>query len=148
MSGAPSTFVDNAVLQRQIKENVFGISFAPGNLEIHFGGTNEHLYTNPVEYHMVIQGQRYWILGNAQIYVGDEKGPFLEKLQTIIATDSLFTWGPRHQVDKFYSNLIPTARKVVREGFEGLYEFTCDTKPKVELSWGNDKERYRWEYLE
>lgn len=155
--GAPSTFMDIALSERQIKEKVFGVSFAPGRPEYHFGGTNAELYSQPIEFHEVIRSRgRHvlsdWLLGNARLYVGTL---VLNGLETIISTDSLLTWGPKAQVEKIYGR-IQNSKKVNAEDFkeekgfkeedvEGLYEFPCSSMPKVELSWDNSK--VRWEYV-
>ena len=141
--------MDNALAQGQIKQRIFGVSFAPGKREFHFGGMNKKLYTNPIEYHEVIQLRDdkrqvlpYWALGNAQVYVGDLK--VLDGLKTIISTDSLFTWGPRNKVDEFYKSI--PGLQVKRGGHnepKGMYKFPCSSWPKVKLSW-DDKEP--WEY--
>lgn len=134
--------MENALSQIKIKENVFGVSFAPGNLEFHFGGMNTELYSNP-EYHRVITppngGKAYWLLGNAQVFVGDFK--VLGGLQTIICTNSLLTWGPRAQVIEIYKQIRgsePDSR------LKGLYKFPCTEEPKVKFSWDGQE---RWEYL-
>ena len=139
--------MDNALSQGQIKQKVFGASFAPGKLELHFGGMNAQLYSNPIEFYKVIRHSDdngkvfpYWILGNGRVYVGDSKRPVLNGLQTIISTDSLYTRGPRDQVHKFYKN-IPGSYEA--EGSEGLYEFPCTGTPKVKLSW----DKMQWEHL-
>jgi hypothetical protein len=143
--------MDIALSQRQIKQKVFGVSFAPGKLEFHFGGTNAELYSNPVEFPKVIQlndnGKVLsgWLLGNAQLYVGASKGPVLDGLNTTISTDSRLTWGPRAQVHKFYKRRIPGSQRVDRKGFEGYYEYPCTERPKVKFSWDNSK--VHWEYV-
>ena len=94
--------MDIALSERQIKEKVFGVSFAPGRPEYHFGGTNAELYSQPIEFHEVIRSRDRpvlsdWLLGNARLYVGTL---VLNGLETIISTDSLLTWGPKAQVEK------------------------------------------------
>jgi hypothetical protein len=153
--------MDIALSQRQIKQKVFGVSFAPGKPEYHFGGTNAELYSKPIEFHKVLQSRdRYgepvlsdWLLGNAQLYVDASKNPVLNGLKTIISTDSLLTWGPRAQVEEIYKRILNSQKVNAKafkeeEGFkeedvEGLYEFPCSSRLKVELSWDNQA---RWEY--
>ena len=142
--------MDNALAQKQIEEKVFGVSFALGNPEFHFGGVNPELYTDPIEFHEVIRPSdsgkdfSYWLLGNARVYVGDSEK--LANLQTIICTNTLSTWGPRTQVAKIYES-IPGSEEAVLGNLKGLYKFPCAKAPKVELSWGKNEAPYRWEYL-
>ena len=141
--------MDVALGKRQIKQKVFGVSLAPGNPELHFGGTNAQLYSNPIEFHKVILDNgkpvlSSWILENARVYVGDSNRPVLNGLKTIIVTDSLLTWGPRNEVKNFYKR-IQGSKRVDRVGFKGLYEYPCTDRLKVKLSWGDSI--VKWEYL-
>ena len=149
--------MDLALRGRQIEKKVFGVSFAPGKPEYHFGGTNTELYTKPIQFHQVLRPSldRHaepvltdWLLGNARVYVGDSGSPVLSGLETIISTDSLLTWGPRAEVEAIYGQIEGSQKfndkGLKKEGFDVFYEFPCSTKPKVKLSWDNEEP---WPYL-
>lgn len=140
--------METALRQNKITHPLFGVSFALPNPEFHFGGTNAQLYTTPIQYHNVLpfqMGDRrptYWLLGNGRIFL-QEKGeakPVLDNLKTIIATDSMLTYGPSDEVDEIYK---PIKNELTRRA-DGTYEFPCGKGPKVKISWDGKK---KWDYL-
>ena len=132
-----SPFFTTAMVDRTVRDGVFGMKLAASGSELYLGGTNPDLYTGAIEYHAIDATLGYWLLPNAKAYLGTTVAA--SGIETIIDSGTTLAYGPPDAVAAFYGNISGSGSFIAGSGY---YYYPCDSPPAVSFSWDDGKQ---WE---
>ncbi|KAL1409733.1 hypothetical protein Q8F55_003730 [Vanrija albida] len=107
--------------------------------EITFGGVNTSYYTGEINYISIADSNLdYWRIPIESISVqGKNTGYKSSSPNAAIDTGTTLIGGPSNAIAAIYAQ-IPNAEPLgAASGFEGYYQYPCDTKVEVKLGFGN-----------
>ncbi|KAJ7765651.1 acid protease [Mycena metata] len=126
-----SPFFDTANELRRVAANKFSFYLANRGSELYLGGTNDRLYTGPIEYNGVDASTGFWQVPNAEIKVGATA--IASNLQTIIDSGTTLMYCPPVVAKKIYSSV---AGWKIFDPANGYYSFPCSNPPRFSFNWG------------
>ncbi len=126
-------FFFTAVSQKTVKEGAFAFKLAKSGSELYIGGTNEENYSGDVEYHKVSTDNGFWQIGGASASVGGKS--VVDGFDTIIDSGSTIITAPTDAAQTFWAG-VDGAQEYDEQ--QGLYQYPCDSAPKVSFSWGGN----------